>query len=134
LDGKTSPLLTPGPILIVDGGLDTSARTVLPLPSGWNLWLYARSGGLTARDLDAHGSGAGATLSSGEAVAVSADESGTVELRASAGGVKFVAIAGPAVNEPIVQMGPFVMNSREEAEQAMADFRAGKFGTVATFL
>jgi redox-sensitive bicupin YhaK (pirin superfamily) len=97
LNGKTSPLLTPEPILIVDGWLDASARTVLPLASGWNLWLYARSGNLTAHDLDAPGSGAGATLASGEAVAVSADETGTVELRSSAGAVKFVAIAGQAI-------------------------------------
>ena len=98
LDGKTSPLLTPEPILIVDGWLDTGARTTLPLPSGWNLWLYARFGKLTAHDLDAPENGTGATLLSGEAVAISATETGTVELRPSAGAVKFVAIAGAAIN------------------------------------
>ena len=113
--------------------LDAGARTVPLMPSGWNLWLYARFGNLTARDLDAPESSTGATLSSSEAVAISADEAGTVELRPAAGAVKFVAIAGPAINEPIVQMGPFVMNSREEAEQAMADFKAGKFGAVMPF-
>ncbi len=133
LDGKTSPLNTPEPILIVDGWLDAGSHPVLPLPSGWNLWLYARSGNLTARDLDAPESRPGATLSSGEAVAISADEAGTVELRPAAGAVKFVAIAGPAINEPVVQVGPFVMNSQEEAEQAFADFQAGKFGTVMPF-
>lgn len=133
LDGKTSPLLTPEPILIVDGWLDAGASTALPLPFGWNLWLYARLGNLTAHDLGAPESGTGATLSSGEAVTVSANKAGTVELRPSTGAVKFVAIAGPAINEPIVQMGPFVMNSREEAEQAIADFQAGKFGTVTPF-
>jgi hypothetical protein len=133
LDGKTSPLLTPEPILIVDGCLDSGARTILPLPAGWNLWLYARSGKLTAHDLDAPQNDTGATLAPGEAVAISADETRAVELRPSAGAVKFVAIAGAAIDEPIVQMGPFVMNSREEAEQAMADFQAGKFGTVTPF-
>jgi redox-sensitive bicupin YhaK (pirin superfamily) len=133
LDGKTSPLNPPEPILIVDGWLDAGARAVLPMPSGWNLWLYARFGNLTARDLDAPESSTGAALSSSEAVAISANEAGTVELRSAAGAVKFVAIAGPSINEPIVQMGPFVMNSREEAEQAMADFKAGKFGAVVPF-
>ena len=131
LDGKTSPLGTPEAILIVDGWMDAGARTALPLPCGWNLWLYARIGNLTVNDPDAPGSGA--TLASGEAVAVSADRNGTVELRPSSGAVKFVAIAGAAIDEPIVQMGPFVMNSHEEAEQAMADFQAGKFGTVRPF-
>ena len=133
LEAKPSPLRTPEPILIVDGWLDAGARTVLPLPSGWNLWLYARLGGLSAHNLAAPESSSGATLSSGEAVAVSADQAAAVELRAATGAVKFVAIAGPAINEPVVQSGPFVMNSREEAEQAMADYKAGKFGTVTPF-
>ena len=133
LEGKISPLRTPEPILIVDGWLDAGARTVLPLPSGWNLWLYARLGRLTAHNLAAPESSSGATLSSGEAVAVSAAQAGVVELRALTGAVKFVAIGGLAINEPIVQSGPFVMNSREEAEQAMADFKAGRFGTVTPF-
>ena len=133
LEGKTSPLRTPEPILIVDGWLDADARTVVPLPTGWNLWLYARLGNLTVRNLAAPERGSDTTLSSGEAAAVSADQAGAVELRPATGAVKFGAIGGPAINEPIVQFGPFVMNSREEAEQAMADFKAGKFGTVKPF-
>jgi quercetin 2,3-dioxygenase len=35
-------------------------------------------------------------------------------------------IAGKPLNEPIVQYGPFVMNSREEIEQAMRDFHANR--------
>jgi redox-sensitive bicupin YhaK (pirin superfamily) len=35
-----------------------------------------------------------------------------------------VAIAGAAIDEPVVRMGPFVMNSREAAEQAMRDYSA----------
>jgi redox-sensitive bicupin YhaK (pirin superfamily) len=105
LNGKTSPLITPEPILIVDGWLDAGARIVLPLSSGWNLWLYARSENLTARDLDTAGSGTEVTLSSGGAVAVSADETGTVELRPSAGAVKFVAIAGPAITSRSCRWG-----------------------------
>ncbi|MEX1034304.1 MAG: pirin family protein [Cellvibrionaceae bacterium] len=36
-------------------------------------------------------------------------------------------IAGKPLKENIAQWGPFVMNTREEVEQAMADFRSGNF-------
>jgi hypothetical protein len=38
--------------------------------------------------------------------------------------------AGQPLQEPIVQYGPFVMNSQAEISQAVADFRAGKLGAL----
>jgi len=40
----------------------------------------------------------------------------------------FVVIAGKPLREPIVQHGPFVMNTESEIEQAFSDFRNGKNG------
>lgn len=37
-------------------------------------------------------------------------------------------IAGRPLNEPIIQYGPFVMNSENEIQQAFHDYRAGLFG------
>ena len=37
-------------------------------------------------------------------------------------------IAGHPLNEPIVQYGPFAMNTEQEIYQAVRDFQAGKFG------
>jgi len=47
------------------------------------------------------------------------------ELEVSAGGhgARFIFVAGQPIREPIVQYGPFVMNTREEIEQAFADYR-----------
>ncbi len=48
----------------------------------------------------------------------------TGELRIdSAAGARVLLIAGKPLGEPIVQYGPFVMNTREEIEQALRDFR-----------
>ncbi len=44
---------------------------------------------------------------------------------ASPEGARVLLIAGRALNEPIVQYGPFVMNTREQVEQALRDFRDG---------
>ncbi len=46
----------------------------------------------------------------------------TVEI-AGGGGARFILVAGRPLHEPIVQYGPFVMNTRAEIEQAFADHR-----------
>ena len=40
----------------------------------------------------------------------------------------FTLIAGQPLNEPVVQHGPFVMNTAEEINQAFHDFESGKNG------
>jgi redox-sensitive bicupin YhaK (pirin superfamily) len=37
-------------------------------------------------------------------------------------------LSGEPIDEPIVQHGPFVMNTEREIRQAIADFNGGKFG------
>ena len=41
-------------------------------------------------------------------------------------GVRFLLLAAAPLGEPVVQYGPFVMNTREEIEQALADYRSGR--------
>jgi redox-sensitive bicupin YhaK (pirin superfamily) len=55
------------------------------------------------------------------------------QVRALAGpeGVRFLLLAAKPLREPIVQYGPFVMNTREEIEQALADYRGGRLGAAA---
>lgn len=49
-----------------------------------------------------------------------------VKLMADSNDARFLLVAGRAIGEPIVQYGPFVMNTREEIERALADYRDGK--------
>lgn len=49
-----------------------------------------------------------------------------LELSAGTEGARLLLVSGRPLGEPIVQYGPFVMNSREEIEQALADYRDGK--------
>ncbi|CAM9627156.1 unnamed protein product [Scytosiphon promiscuus] len=42
--------------------------------------------------------------------------------------VDFVLVCGEPTNEPVVQHGPFVMNTRQEIQQAMMDYQSGSNG------
>ncbi len=61
-------------------------------------------------------------------MAILANERGSdgVVLRADAA-ARVLLIAGTPLDEPIAQHGPFVMNTRDEIMQAVADYQAGKF-------
>jgi redox-sensitive bicupin YhaK (pirin superfamily) len=41
--------------------------------------------------------------------------------------VRFLLVSGKPLNEPIARYGPFVMNTRDEIEQALRDLREGTF-------
>jgi len=54
---------------------------------------------------------------------------GIIALKAGEEGVKLIVLSGEPLNEPAVAGGPFVMNTREELDQAFQDYREGNFGT-----
>ena len=49
-----------------------------------------------------------------------------VRVGAGKNGARVLLIAGKPIGEPVVQYGPFVMNSREEIEQTLRDYRDGR--------
>lgn len=55
------------------------------------------------------------------------DDGDYVEVRATKQLVRFLLVSGKPLYEPIARYGPFVMNTREEIEQALRDLRNGTF-------
>ncbi|WZB77200.1 pirin-like C-terminal cupin domain-containing protein [Achromobacter insuavis] len=44
--------------------------------------------------------------------------------------VHFILVAGPAIDEPVIQRGPFVMADARALTQAMAAYEAGEFAVA----
>jgi len=58
------------------------------------------------------------------------ERSGSEIAVAAAADSMLLVLSGVAIAEPIAGYGPFVMNSRQELDTAMNDFRLGKFGRL----
>ncbi|MGQ0529349.1 MAG: pirin family protein [Panacagrimonas sp.] len=99
--------------------LPAAAEFVHALPAQHTAFVYAYEGsavigeGDTARDLPTQAAG---VLSPGDRVRVEAGPQGA----------RLILLAGKALHEPIAQYGPFVMNTREEIEQAIHDYQNGE--------
>ncbi len=102
-------------VLYLDVTLPAHAAFSLPLDVSRNAFVYVFEGRaqLENDELSQHTL---AVLGAGD----------TVDINAGADGARFILVAGRPIGEPVVQHGPFVMNTRAEIEQAIADYRDGK--------
>jgi redox-sensitive bicupin YhaK (pirin superfamily) len=110
--------------LYLDVHLPAGAVFSAPVAAGHNAFLYNYEGSAEI------GPAGGAKPLSNRAAGVLSDGDG-VRVQAGAGGVRFLLLAAKPLHEPVVQYGPFVMNTREEIEQALADYREGRLGAAA---
>ena len=102
--------------LYLDLQLDAGAAFEQPLPESHNAFVYVYRGSLVVR----------AQPVPAQRMAILANAGDGVRLVAGADGARAILVAGQPLKEPIVQYGPFVMNTQQEIFQAVEDYRAGR--------
>lgn len=104
--------------LYLDVSLPAGTAYAERLPPGHNGFLYVYSGAVSV--------GPQQTSVSNQMLAVLRNQPDRDAVALSAiEPARLLLIAGRPLGEPIVQSGPFVMNTREEVEQAFRDYRDG---------
>ena len=99
--------------------LSAGGSLSVPVAKGRSVFLYVVSGEIVA---------GGQTAKAWNLVELN-DDGDAVAFAAPGGAVVVLGHAAP-LGEPVFAQGPFVMNTRQEIVQAIADYNAGKFGTV----
>ena len=104
--------------LYLDIHLPPGAHFTTALPATHNAFIYVYRGAVQVdgTTVDMQRMGILANTSQADSFAVSSTQA-----------ARLILIAGKPLHEPIVQYGPFVMNTQEEIHQALDDYRSGRF-------
>ena len=100
--------------LYLDVKLRPGEAVTVPVTQGYNSFVYVFEGLITV---------AGETVQQDHLATLTDGDQLTVE--AGREGARLLLLAGRPLGEPIAQYGPFVMNTQEEINQALSDYRNG---------
>jgi len=120
----------PEPFTLLDGFLEAGAAFGHSLPAAWSAMVCLVSG-----RVDVEVAGRRVPLSEGHAIGITrpgqATEAGLpLRVLAQGGPAHWVLLSGPALREPLVKQGPFVMNTLEQMRESIASYQQGLFGQL----
>jgi len=104
--------------LYLDMHLPAGTNFATAIPATHNAFIYVYRGAVQVGD----------TLVGSQRMGILGNTPGADGLALTASeDTRLILVAGKPLNEPIVQYGPFVMNTQEEIHQALDDYRNGRF-------
>ena len=118
-EGQNGPARTFTPMNVIDLSVKKGSSLDIPAPEGWNTSLVVLKGAIESEGSEATAARMLMFSRQGQGIRISAQEDSVVLL-----------LSGEPIDEPIVGHGPFVMNTKEEIAQAVADFNNGSFGSI----
>jgi len=121
-DGKTGPIKNFTPIISVIGELSANTELNFPATEGYWTLIYIIKGTLLVNNTD--------VVSAYHLIVFSKDEN-NIQVFAKED-TQLLFLSAEPVNEPVAAKDNFVMNSEEEIEQAITDYRNGVFGTLSS--
>jgi redox-sensitive bicupin YhaK (pirin superfamily) len=127
VDGHRGPGSTHTPITLVHATVTPGAQLSLPWRQDFNALVYVLAGhgtvGLERRPIR---TGQLAVLGAGDRLTVAASDKQDARHPA----LEVLLLGGAPIREPMAQYGPFVMNTRDQLAEAIADYQAGRLGVI----
>jgi len=105
--------------LFLDVHMPAGSRFQQALAPGYNAFTYTYRGSIGISGTEVPDRHMAILTNTGDGVAVEAQQDS-----------RFLLVAGRPLAEPIVQHGPFVMNTPEQIHQAVRDYQAGMFSAA----
>lgn len=114
--GITSPIYTRTPTMYLDFSLKPGAQVRQPIPVSWNAFVYILEGeGI-------FGNSHSSPTTAHHLLLLGSSGYGLEVWNKSSKSLRFILVGGEPLGEPVVQFGPFVMNSQEEIDRTMEDY------------
>jgi redox-sensitive bicupin YhaK (pirin superfamily) len=117
-NGVRGPAMTFSPVSLFDVRLAPQGRVPLSFPAQENASILVISGSVRIN---------GKTDASALDFVLFENDGNEIVIEAQTA-AQFLVLHGTPIDEPVVQYGPFVMNTEAEIRQAFADFKSGAFG------
>ena len=118
-EGALGPARTFTPITMLDARLSKGTHLPVTLPATYNALAVVAKGRVRAGSF---------TANAGDVI-LFANDAPRLELVAEEE-AHVILLSGEPLDEPVVQYGPFVMNTVAEIERAILDVNSGKFGPL----